>query len=166
MIKEELYNWTVGVLVDAYFKGEIEHGYCTACAVGNICMAAGAEFGFMSTPYSNSAWAVVFCTKEEEQYYYPEQYLNNSYGCKTVIDATGYTVEELAKIEYAFETAPKGESEDEWMFNGLMAVVDVLDQIHENTDTEVTQSTKNRFYESSPRHRLHRTNSVVRPLLN
>lgn len=47
-----------------------------------------------------------------------------------MIDQTGYSEVELAKIEFAFESADEGSTEDENMFNGLMAVVDVLAEIH------------------------------------
>jgi hypothetical protein len=44
---------------------------------------------------------------------------------------TGYSVHEIHQIEYAFENAPyQGDDTEEWMFNGLMAVVDVLAEIH------------------------------------
>ncbi len=48
-------------------------------------------------------------------------------------------------IEHAFEYAPKGNSEDDYMFNGLMAVVDALDIIHENTDINITKEIKQKF---------------------
>lgn len=55
---------------------------------------------------------------------------NYSGSAKKQIDATGYSWQELARVEYAFESAKKGESADDWMFNGLMAVLDVLADIH------------------------------------
>jgi len=56
---------------------------------------------------------------------------------------------DLAKIEFAFESAPhtcdeSDETNAEWMFNGLMAVVDVLAEIH-NVNLEVKESAKAMF---------------------
>lgn len=45
------------------------------------------------------------------------------------IEATGYTAGQLADVELAFETAAEGFTE-EAEFAGLMAVVDVLADIH------------------------------------
>lgn len=49
---------------------------------------------------------------------------------KKQIMSTGYSVEDLAKIEFAFETCKWSSDAEERMFNGLMAVVDVLANIH------------------------------------
>jgi hypothetical protein len=40
MIKEPLYHKTIGILVDAYFDDTLQHGNCSACAVGNLVAAA------------------------------------------------------------------------------------------------------------------------------
>lgn len=134
MLKPELYQRTVDILVKAYFEDTLRHGDCSACAVGNLV-----NYG---KPKETWEWASVFYTGGMGQELFPCNYIGKA---KDEIDSTGYTWQELAKIEYAFETAPKGISNDEWMFNGLMAVIDVLDQIHENTDTQVTATTKQRF---------------------
>lgn len=134
MLKPELYQKTVDILVKAYFEDTLEHGNCSACAVGNIVNYEKSKMSW--------SWANVFCTSSRIQIVEPNNYEG---AAKDEIDSTGYTWRELAKIEYAFETAPKGNSGDEWMFNGLMAVIDVLDQIHENTDNQVTATTKQRF---------------------
>ena len=150
MKRPELYHKTVDILVDAYFADTLEHGNCYACAVGNI-IAANCNIQY--DPYymargkliwksGRSFWDDVFYTSQSTQSFRIDEYEGNA---KYQIDSTGYTVYELAKIEYAFETADKGKSEDEWMFNGLMAVVDVLDEIHENTDEEITLKVKSEF---------------------
>lgn len=136
MIKPELYKKTVDILFDAYFNDELRHGECSACAVGNICKGNGVPVynHLMYNAYNNAAWRNVFSTSDswgqivDEHFYVGE--------AKRVIDATGYTWQELAKIEYAFESAPKGNSEEDWMFNGLVAVLEVLKQIHQVEDNE------------------------------
>lgn len=54
---------------------------------------------------------------------------------KKQIDATGYRWQDLARIEFAFETAYvggfyDGPEAEQGMYAGLMAVVDVLAEIH------------------------------------
>jgi hypothetical protein len=62
-----------------------------------------------------------------------------------LISRSGYTQRELADIESAFESSDTGKEDEDSMFNGLMAVVDALDRIHENTDTAATSAQKKRF---------------------
>lgn len=144
MKKKELYQKTVDILVQAYFNDTLEHSDCTACAVGNI-VAANIET--CTIPYSSKLpwrgeWSNVFCTSGCEQDIDPSEYRGNA---KLVIDATGYKWQELAKIEKAFESVRYNEDEDKWMFDGLMAVIDALDEIHENKDASITTTSKNRF---------------------
>lgn len=149
MKNESLYQDTVDILVNAYFNNTLAHGYCTACAVGNI-VAANCGFNLERNTMewldgddtTTGKWSFVFMTTNNIQCVLPHLYQDEA---RRQIDSTGYTWQELAKIEYAFESAPRGKSEDEWMFNGLMAVIDVLDEIHENKELEVTKSTKLKF---------------------
>lgn len=148
MKNQELYNKTVGILAKAFIDDTLQHMNCCACAIGNL-VAANCGFKMKENrrwkdnmPY----WSDVFFTTTgittKKQKMLIEHYHDEA---KRQIDSTGYTVEEAAKIEYAFETAPEGNSSDEYMFNGLMAVIDVLDQIHENTDNRVTTDSRNKF---------------------
>ena len=57
------------------------------------------------------------------------------------IAESGYSVDELARIEFAFESVPLGEDR---MFKGLMAVVDVLSDIH-GVDLSVKEESKMLF---------------------
>jgi hypothetical protein len=144
------FNHTVNVLVQAYLKNELEHSKCSACAVGNIVAEAiGTKPGrhpdvprcFMNSYFDDgrqTLWQAVFMTSDGKQSIDLDLY---DFGAKDRIDATGYSVIELASIEKAFELAPRPEIaspkhspeytlNEEWMFNGLMAVVDVLAEIH------------------------------------
>ena len=146
---------TVNILVKAYLNDTLEHLKCSACAVGNLVAAAdnttprrypdnkldGMGLKFDCWNWANNrqvAWYDVFMTTGGTQRITPELYSDEA---KRQIDVTGYAWEELARIEYAFETAPKGKDNDEWMFNGLMAVVDVLADIHQ-VDLSVKESAK------------------------
>lgn len=123
-----LFNKTISILVKAYQNDTLEHGICSACAVGNLCNGSG-------------AWSHVFYTCTGGQIIKRGNYFG---WIKETIDATGYTWQELAKIEYSFETAKKGSTHEEWNFNGLMAVCDALMKIHEATPEE-TESAKLQF---------------------
>ena len=153
MKNSELYQKTVDILVQAYFNDTLVHQSCSACAVGNI---VAANKGKTPSEYSKEVmkrgnfqngavktWTAVFATSEGKQKIH-QRYLKFDF-IKKEIASTGYTWKELARIEFAFESASKGLSEDEHIFNGLMAVIDVLDKIHENADQEGSTATKERF---------------------
>lgn len=131
---------TVNVLVQAYLNDTLKHGDCCACAVGNIIAASiGCE---MVKPrehvkssfewakngvYYEPIWPAVFASdRYGKQERHPKKY-RGMY--KKQIDITGYDWRELAKIEKAFESNRFFDN-DESMFNGLMAVVSVLAEIH------------------------------------
>lgn len=139
---------TVDILVKAYLNDTLEHGNCTACAVGNIIAESEGtqprklkSFG-MGEFYSwenkvRPEWINVFCTPTARS----SQKINESslFGeAKRQIDVTGYSYLELAKIEFAFERGntlgyiqiDDTPEKEQAMFNGLMAVVDVLAEIH------------------------------------
>lgn len=167
MIKEELYNNTVDILVQAYFNDTLEHGNCYACAVGNI-IAANAGFAFVnsSTVFpSETLFDEMPYTGFGELYWHKEyrwsdnlvkELRRSNIGLNAAVlnevqekhlQLTGYSFEELSQIELAFERVADGifTTDEEDMFNGLMSVIDALDIIHENTDTTITTSSKNKF---------------------
>ncbi len=175
MLKPELYNKTVDILVAAYFADTLAHGSCAACAVGNIVSSnMGYEmkvnpngsmiekFNWVKNgnelPYPGmvanesgvfnkvGGWGAVFTTNNPNVQKMGKPKMNRFIGAaKEQIESTGYTVDELAKIEFHFETAKRGKSDEEWMFNGLMNVINALDIIHQNNDTQVTQYSKSKF---------------------
>jgi hypothetical protein len=108
MKNQELFNRSISILVKAYLDGTLEKGSCCACAVGNLVS------GNMGRKFDNELWAdgfsplwdSVFMTSAGEQTICPR--MLDFPEVKAQIDATGYPWEDLAKIEYAFETAPGG----------------------------------------------------------
>lgn len=156
MIKPDLYKRTTDILYQAYFNDTLAHQDCGACAVGNICAGNGipkiignsyAENNF----YNNGAWAEAFTTGDNYQATWPDAITPGKEGYKEnvakVINATGYAWTELAKIEYTFEAADKGNNDEDWMFNGLVAVLEVLKDIHQVTDQDLLTANNNRFKE-------------------
>ena len=155
------FEHTVDVLVKAYMNDTLRHGYCPACAVGNmIANSMGIEivkedgYGGLCWQGAVPQWDNVFYTgAHPDEVGAQEMDLDSYQGeAKKQIDSTGYTVDELAQIEKAFESKNptyfhESDTEfdrDEWMFRGLMAVVDVLAEIH-NVDLSTKESAKLQF---------------------
>lgn len=149
MNRPELYKKTVDILFQAYFNDTLKHGDCSACAVGNICLGNGIERIWMGIVGSknNAVWGEVFRTNsvKRKQFIFEENYKGVA---KEVIDVTGYKWQELARIEKAFELADKGSSEEDHMYNGLVAVLDVLKEIHEVEDDSQEQIRFKQHYQT------------------
>lgn len=145
-MKAEFDN-TVSILVKAWLDGTLLKGHCCACAVGNICATSlGVKVVGIVRPdetlplwqqerqaswagydEDSAEWRMVFMTTPDGlQSIDADNYHGQA---RREIEATGYSWQELARIEFAFETAEYGYDEAA-EFAGLMAVVDVLADIH------------------------------------
>ena len=151
MKTSERFNIAIKALVQAFLQGTLFKGYCSTCAVGNIIsyhkgIKLSSCYDIMlekDGTEENTKWFDVFGTTRQDQFIYPHKYVNEA---KEQIDSTGYTWQELAKIEYVFETntkiPPDNYTEytlkeiDKDQFNGLMAVVDVLCEIEGITEVQ------------------------------
>lgn len=155
-MKTASFENSVNVLIMSYLTDTLVHGNCCACAVGNlIANACGlkvikdsrtvrghslhwnvedeAYYPGIFDNEGKGGWGAVFCTDWDDNHNKRCQRkdLANYIGeAKRQIDESGYSVDELARVEKAFEMASKGNDTDDWMFNGLLAVVDVLAEIH------------------------------------
>jgi hypothetical protein len=147
------FSHSTSVLIKAYLNDTLIHSKCSACAVGNLVAEAMGKTNKRKSHMcfddgSEVAWLLVFMTD------FPHQKMDISAyeeepEARRQIDSTGYTVSELARIEYAFESAKlpvelqelvdgdgysglndEDLGNDEWMFNGLVAVFEVLANIH------------------------------------
>ncbi len=128
------FNHTVNVLVNAFFKGDLQAGTCSACAVGNIVAESmgytmghryksgltlnGQIFTRRFPVWENNDgveirtnWRSAFCSAAVEghivQILDPTAYLNsirNDSNLHKEIDSTGYTFLELSRMEKAFES--------------------------------------------------------------
>ncbi len=147
MKNQELFDRTISILVKAYVNDTLRHYNCSACAVGNLVAANcglsyNQEFKYVQEdqrPHFENGWAAVFATSGKNQRYSPERYVYVR-NAKKQIDSTGYSFEQLAKIEYAFELAYFEDDTDEERFRGLMNVVDALMHIHEANNEEIQQA--------------------------
>lgn len=146
MKNPELFQKTVGILVKAYQNDTLNLVNCAACAVGNIIAAnmgficKPSIFSFLDPVNNNvldTLWGNVIINEKFINY---NDYVGKA---KEYIDSTGYTPLELAKIEASFMNNSADFCGGE-IFNGLMAAVDTLMQIHEAT-TEEAQEAKELF---------------------
>lgn len=134
------FDHTISILVKAYLNGTLEHGNYCACAVGNlIADAVGAKIVLKNyeNAYSKYRWL-------HPEYTGEEWFCKSSDG-KKQIKETGYSFDEIWSIEKVFEHARSwGDDQDEAMFKGLMAVVDVLASIH-GVDLSIKEEAKKLF---------------------
>ncbi len=134
------FNHSVSVLVKAYMQDTLQWGNCAACAVGNL-IADACGFTFTSTKEWSLVWkgddelnlAVAWLQKLNFEFggrQMPQP--NEEARANELLNSTGYSHLELNEIERRFEEACcfDASSRDGRMFNGLMAVVDVLADIH------------------------------------
>lgn len=157
MNRPELFEKSVNTLLDAYNNRILEHGRCYACAVGNLCSEAAQNLNV-----SNTIWNNVFMTgsNAHKQIFYIKEKLEDERQIEyekalKLISKTGYTVEELAAIEYAFESSIADDYERyttrdkvKGQYIGLCAVLEVLKEIHEKEEIAEEQKQLDSIYES------------------
>lgn len=136
MNRPELFTKTYETLVTAWGRGELHFQDGCACAVGNICGGRNDWVEAFSTPVNGHQ------NRDYLDFGFPRNF--DQVQASELIDSTGYTVEELANIEYAFESSIAydfnrlyGTSEGQYI--GLCAVMDVLWEIHEVEDQSLTK---------------------------
>ena len=144
MKNQKLFNRTVDILVKALKEGKLEHGDCQKCAVGNIVtsnMYGGVDgliTGAWYHPVACTTWNTERLMQEIEDEGKFSEYSDLSYKTTLMqIMSTGYTIEELRRIESAFEDAnqgPDGEYDSTGVY-GLRNVYDELLRIH---DVDIT----------------------------
>lgn len=140
----KFYDHLVDVLRDAYMKDELRAGQACGCAVGNIVKAAFISKGYPESMASSAAssWMTFFtCSTSigEERLMsvirtdgvHTQFRRSKVSDPNAILEHTGLPEEVLMDIEWAFETNQVGNSTDEMMFNGLMAVIEVLDKYFE-----------------------------------
>lgn len=127
MKNKELFDKTIKKLKKAFFNDSLNAGGCSSCALGVICG------GFWE-------WRLIFYTRENIQVFNSFKITDEKR--KKIREETskksgGYLIEELARIENAFEintAKPPYKSDKEKMNElgkGLNAVLDVLIDIHQ-----------------------------------
>jgi hypothetical protein len=97
----------IDIFLDAINNGTLAKGTCVACAVGNLVRTGmGIEINLDSNYGDSETWRLGFCTSNGLQTRIKKSDFS-SYQLKLyekAIAATDFTEDELAAIEYAFET--------------------------------------------------------------
>lgn len=144
----------IDIFLDSLNSNTLQHGTCTACAVGNL-VAAGcgvqlfnrsdfiiADNDVFITPYGSidiTDWANLFITSDngvQEKRELSRFTPSDQKRLQALIDTTGFTIDELAEIEYTFETVARHTG----VIFALEAVVKVMmsfDEVDQSTVKEV-----------------------------
>lgn len=140
MNHKEKFNETVGILVRAYMNGALLHGHPCGCAVGNLIAAKiGARVNVVDEDVAE--WIQFNEANMDGFDWYKRLYPNRVRSGNPDLGAvqiaiTGYSLKEIASIELAFESTVMRDNGcvsielDADGHAGLMAVVDVLAEIH------------------------------------
>lgn len=129
---------TLSILVTAYLNNTLVQGHPCGCGCGNI-IAGVNNFKVISNGDNETArWEGAYGSGFDwyEVIAPGKTFKGNRELGLIQIHSTGYTIEDFRKIESAFEDVNKLDNgqyappTEESIFNGLMAVVDVLAEIH------------------------------------
>lgn len=146
MENKELFDKSFNVLLNAYKTDTLVYSTQCACAVGNLVAAANGyeiikDYSYRwksSDGMIEPAWGEcmdVFGMSSFNKEKYKGQ-------CKFEIESTGYTYEQIIKIENTFCDmlfANPSQSNELKIYSGLDAIVDYLLKIHYATDDEAKQ---------------------------
>ena len=97
----------IDIFLDAINNGTLAKGTCAACAVSNlVTVANNIQCNNLDEQREKglSSWSDVFCTNDNKQSFNIKYYRDKA---KKQIDSTDFSLNELAAIEYAFETNTK-----------------------------------------------------------
>lgn len=151
-----IYNWFVDTLREAYMNDTLQAGSPCMCGVGNLLMKRYVEIhGSIGPMFLQEErvekWTGAFWTSRREHlnlvhmFGVSKPYIaarSNEEYIQSVAKEESHQAEELFKwlpvprqvimdLEWEFETNQTGQSQDEQMFNGLMACIAVLDKYFE-----------------------------------
>ena len=135
-IMTKRFSVAVDKLIRAFFNEDLKKGECDKCAVGNICDGS-------------KKWSILFETNPdtlEQDRFGLNQYMFDSDAFEEplqVIAKTGYSPEQMAEVEYAFEAntwyeenVKTREDKIQSQFEGLCAVIDKLCEFDEIQNSE------------------------------
>lgn len=158
----------IDIFLDALNKGTLAKGTCAACAVGNLVAdGMGGKISIVNGVFKcdeyNSRWNILFMTDNQGNQDFRDQlYVNRVFksftkkeyfeGGEQNVSVTDFTEQELATIEFTFETNTKihntdydEHSQEEIradQIKGLEAVVKVMlkfDEVKEDVETVFTK---------------------------
>lgn len=133
MKNPELFHRTVKYLIKALLNDTFDYGNCYACAVGHI-VAGSMGLKVVKAYYESfkwvdikgkeiqSLWGWVFCGGHI-------WHIDHKEGLKQ-LNSTGYSVGQLMQFEQEFRIGSK-RKQDEDLYAGVIAVIEVLHEIHQ-----------------------------------
>lgn len=145
---KETYLHSVDTLLDAYNSGELQHGNCSKCAVGNL-LGTDVWKTHGMTSSSNTKWTCTYGIEEKLQkrlsssyyeYLTKEEQKEIDEVINEVYQSKGVTRQEVQDIEYAFESAKNNmlkeyyyeyPTEKTLQYVGLCAVLIVMEKMVE-----------------------------------
>lgn len=105
----------IDIFLDAVNNGTLTKGTCIACAVGNlVAHGMGGEIKFnpnrdydnmFESNVENAEWKYAFCTRDGVQG--RNKRVEESESVVKNVSATDFNIDELAEIEFVFETNTK-----------------------------------------------------------
>ena len=130
MNRRELYQETVDIILDAYNQKKLIHGNPCRCFIGNI-ISSRANCDFYSDNI-NPYWiqALTFHRSKllaHDAHIFIEEHVKE--GMKQ-IEKSGYTIEEVDRLEHVFEEEYEKEAFDS-QYLGMVAALNELAKIHE-----------------------------------
>jgi hypothetical protein len=137
MKNKELFDKTISILVKAYMNDTLKHGECAYCVVGNLIHAGGYNFDYDPFGENDTQWLrYLENTFKKTGNGWKHSNLNPIIAIEQ-LSYVGYSHKDLFRIEKAFERCGISKDEDQHMLNGLMAVVNLLQEIHEVEEEEI-----------------------------
>ena len=144
----------IDIFLDSLNDGTLVSGNCAACAVGNLVAAncgvklyskvdsCGDVFITLENedvflpeigkPARLTSWVNLFCTRDQEQRRVNIKNFSSDYQEEllAIVNQTGFTINELAEIEYTFETVARHQG----VIHALEAVVQVMLNFDDNVE--------------------------------
>jgi hypothetical protein len=143
MEKPELFNWSIGVILKAYINGTLVAQNTCGCVLGNLIANrnkikySNNISGWPSWDTGTPDWNRLINTSDgiqrlcSKKRYNSPIYENEKKGAEQ-LKSIGYEFNDLALIEYTFETEGRISLED-----GLYAVIKVIQKIHKCSKEEI-----------------------------
>lgn len=135
--RKKLFESTLTLLITAWEAGELMHNENRQCVAGTLCGGSEAWMARFTTRHMDNGELKqtrneVFCNKT---FGYRRANPKELRAADEVIATTGYTVGELARQEWAFESSIEHDRANligtpEGQYIGLCATIDVLTDIH------------------------------------
>ena len=137
MKNKKLFDKTIGILVNAYMKGTLNHEKPCACGIGNIIAANN---GYI---LQDNQWYTAEGLHIRQEWYSDVVHGGDE---NDQMLSSNYSLSQLKTLEAAFEDRNKkgmirrGDDDDPTGYLGLMDMVDALIDIHQGTEDQKVEA--------------------------